>query len=616
MNGILLGGILLYLAFNLGRRVLVLLGAGEEEDETVVFGTALGLGLLGYAVLVLGLCGILSRTSLWWLIGCLAVLGGLDIRRAASVLKSGFSKWKMPSPRKSLVFISLAAIPVFSALLGTFAPEIANDSLCYHLHLPKVFLASGEVERIPYEVNSLFPFLMEMLYTLGLGVSGVTLAKFFHFSTGLLGAGGILIFLRRYVRIEIAWVAAFLFITTPGIINQLDTTYVDAGLTCFTILAVIAFLRWSDSRNIRWMVLSGAFFGLALSVKYFAVLSFLIVLALAVLGCLRRKPDWKRSGIALGALCGTVFLFSAYWYLRSWIELGNPVYPYFYSIFKSGNPLMTYDDIGVSKTLLNFLMIPWTVTMHPEWFEGFAVQLGPSYLAFLPAVIFGWRKIPHRWALTGFSFFYLAGWFLLGQDLRFYFPAVPVLSVLIGFGLANVWEGKTVGKTVRFLAAAVLLIHALLAVYHFRRIYPVAFGAETRDHYLEGMERSYRIAQFVNENLPHDAKILAADEAHLFYFDRPISRECSYANESGYYLKAHSADEAFRLLREDGFTHVLFVESPDVRSPGDLERFRIPRILSEPEKNAFVKSVCIQRSLKSREGKVNYYLYEIGGAGG
>ncbi|HNV87210.1 MAG TPA: glycosyltransferase family 39 protein, partial [Candidatus Omnitrophota bacterium] len=295
MNGIFLGLIILYLVFNLGCRILALLGVSAEEDETVVFGTALGLGLLGYAVLILGLCGILSRTSLWWLIGFLAVPGVWDFRSAVSVLGKGFLKWKMHSPRKSLVFISLSAIAVFSALLGTLAPEIANDSLCYHLHLPKVFLASHSIGRIPYEVNSLFPFLMEMLYTLGLGVSGVTLAKFFHFATGLLGAGGILLFLRRFVKIEIAWIAALLFITMPGILNQLDTTYVDAGLTCFTVLALIAFLRWADTRNLRWMILSGAFLGLALSVKYFAVLSVLIVLILAVFECRKNGDSVKQT---------------------------------------------------------------------------------------------------------------------------------------------------------------------------------------------------------------------------------------------------------------------------------------------------------------------------------
>ncbi|HNV87177.1 MAG TPA: hypothetical protein PKL97_09495, partial [Candidatus Omnitrophota bacterium] len=273
---------------------------------------------------------------------------------------------------------------------------------------------------------------------------------------------------------------------------------------------------------------------------------------------------------------------------------------------------MHYDDIGVPKTLLNFLMIPWTLTMHPDKFEGFAVQLGPSYLAFLPAVFFGWRKIPCRGILAAFAFFYLAGWFLLGQDLRFFFPAVPVLSILTGFALAQVWNDAAIGKAVRFLAAGVFLLHTALAVYHFRRIYPVAFGAETMDHYLEGMERSYRIAKFVNENLAPGARILAADEAHLFYFDRPISRECSYARETAYYLRAQSSDQVFRSFERDGFTHILFVESPDVGPAGDLEPLRVARILSGPEKNAFVKSVYIQRSSRIGGGQINYSLYEIG----
>src|SRR4029450_2739993 len=60
-------------------------------------------------------------------------------------------------------YAALLAIPCLLAagasLVSARAPAGAGDALCYHLELPKVFLARGSIEYLPLHENSTFPLL-------------------------------------------------------------------------------------------------------------------------------------------------------------------------------------------------------------------------------------------------------------------------------------------------------------------------------------------------------------------------------------------------------------------------------------------------------------------------
>src|SRR3989338_4580768 len=261
---VLLFGILVSAAcYGTGRRVLRLFNLGCDRLETFSFGTGLGLGILAYGVLILGIFHILTPIALWTLLGVFGIVGffpsdsvdfsWLHLRHSdpehnegeeSKSLKSeilrqprkGAASLKPPQDDANFCFLltGLVLICLVCAFSGVLAPETANDSLCYHLNLPKQFLWAHQVFALPYDVNAGFPLLMEMLYTLGLGIGGAGLAKFFHFLTGLIPAGCIAAAASRMVPSQYGKWAGLLFLTTPGILNQLGTTYVDVGLACFT----------------------------------------------------------------------------------------------------------------------------------------------------------------------------------------------------------------------------------------------------------------------------------------------------------------------------------------------------------------------------------------------
>lgn len=621
---LLLGVFIFCLALACGRKALQVIKVSCEKDEEIVFGTGLGLGLLSYAVLLLGVLGVLQPPFLWGLLFFLLVLAGRNIEDSFQVLKGGFGAWKIPLTKVNLLILSLSFATLIAILAGTLAPETANDSLCYHLHLPKLFLEQGSVTPPPYEVNALFPFLMEMLYTLALGLNfshdqplwgGMILAKFFHLGTGLLAMGAILIFLKRHTRTEFAWYGALLFGTTPVVVNQLATTYVDVGGACFSMLALFSILRWVDSRQRGWIVLAGIFSGFTLSVKYLGLIS-VSAISLVILGQFFCKGNLAKTVKDSAFFVGAMILFCGYWYLRSYLELGNPVYPYFYSVFKSGYAHIHYSDIGVSKDWLSFLGLPWTITMHPEKFEGFGVQIGPGYLAFLPmAFLYGFRKTPHGKSLLFFAAFYFVSWFFLGQSLRFFIPVLPVLSVLIAVGLAVMERPDGISRSMSWLFVFVFLIHTVLALFHYRGSFKVASGGESQEEYLSRVERSYLVAKYVNSHLSEKVKILNCDDPRMFYFRRSIVREGIYADRTGYFKKADSPPEILKHLIGQGFTHILWAER--IRSvdspPLNLEPLRIPRLLAENEKGlaSLFEEIYTQQVTTPEEEKITYHLYSI-----
>lgn len=608
---LLLGLIIIYSCFSLGRLAFSFINPDLRAPEETVFATAAGMGLLAYIILVIGLLGFLTPVVLWSLVTALILLGAFRFSSDREVLGAFTKTLSGPWTFTGILAWTAGAVCFVMMLAGVLTPETANDSLCYHLQIPKIYLQHHRIFSIPYDVTSEFPLLMEMLYTLGLGLYGVYLAKFFHFAAGLLlaAAVGISTFRLTLNKKAASW-AALLFLTTPVIVNQITTTYVDVALALYSYLALNALFLYSDQpgRYNRLLILAGLFIGFAMSVKYLALITAAYIVLFMVSRFKHQPSIWIQNLFLFGIFS---VLAGCYWYVHSYIVTGNPVYPYFAKIFGSGDAAIHYNDIGVAKAPLNFLAVFWTLTMKPHIFEGFGVQLGPGYLAFIPAAIFmAWKKVKR---MVLYSLFFLVAWFLLGQSLRFLVPLLPVLSIMAGVSLALMMNKGWAGRIFIFLFMAVIGFHAALAVYHHRREWKTAAGIETPVQYLEKMERSYAPAVWVNKNLPAKSKILNADETHMFYFRPAMIRESVYADKSRYWESAANVDEIAGRLKKDGFTHILFAYRPQFDYAAKMDPMRVPSLMTDP-KNRLASGVkeVYTYSFTDQEGlQTDYHLLEI-----
>lgn len=608
---LLLGFAILYGCFSAGRYLLSLINPDLRAPEEAVFAAASGLGLIAYLILGVGLLGFLTPTVLWGIAGALGVTALIRFSSDLEILKAVLKPLSGPWTFWGILVWTAGAVCIFTMLTGVLTPEIANDSLCYHLHIPKIYLQNHKIFSIPYDVTSEFPLFMEMLYTFGLGLGGMVLAKFFHFAMGLLLAAGAAISVYRLTQNKKAasWTAALL-LTTPVVVNQITTTYVDVALACYSFLALNALFLYSDQpgRYNNLLVFCGIFIGFALSIKYLALITAAYIVLFMISRFKHQPSIWIQNLFLFGIFS---LLAGAYWYVHSYLVTGNPVYPYFARVFGSGDATIHYNDIGVAKTFTNFLTVFWTATMKPQIFEGYGVQIGPAYLAFAPAgILLAWKQ-SRRYAL--YTLFFLAAWFLLGQSLRFLVPLLPVLALLSGVGLALIMPRGWTGKVFQVLFASVIIFHTALAVYHHRREFKAAAGIESASDYLLKMERSYAPAVWVNANLPKDAKILNADETRMFYFNRTLIRESVYADKELYWTGAKTADGVIASLKKRGFTHILFATRAGIDYAAKMDSMRVPVLFSDPKNRlaSSIKELYTNSFTDPESVKTDYYLYQI-----
>ena len=536
---------------------------GRDWEETLVFSYGLGLIFLSYLVLGLGLAGFLEKRFLW---AGLGILGGLGVVRLPSFLRRLNPTDKIQEKDPTPVWLEICFWWVIVWVgLGAFVPIFDSDSLAYHLSTPLEFLRMKHTGLVTDDVNSLFPFFTEMLFTLGIALRNETVAQLLSWSVGVLLTVAIASFFARFFDSK-KWgrIAGLFFLLTPGIFNEMRVPLVDVAWACYGFLSFYALAVAMSGEKKGWLLISFIFLGVTLGIKYLAALS--LVSAFAAFIFLAVSSGWKPTWILKWgvAMLATVFIVSGYWYVKAYAVCGNPFYPYFNRFFglepllaASSHAVEEYGHkAGMGSGLLSLLALPFNMTFFPALFDGWAEQIGPAYLVFLPFMFWGrWNRV--RAALGIYSLVFILGLFRLAQVTRFFFPALPFITLLITSGIyffCGVRRGKCL--PVYFFLASVLFLNSAILGFHSREGFSFLLGFETRDAFLAKRERSYSIAKFVNENTSSDAKILNAEEVRMFYFDRVLVRESGYRARTKYDENQNSETVVGR-LKQDGFTHLL-----------------------------------------------------------
>ena len=624
-----LGGVVAA-CFGLGRR---LLRAGSirfaTAPEELAWSISLGMGFFGMVLFELGLAGLLYRELILALTVLAAILSLPEFARWFARSKAawlrgdaedaGGTQFAAESSRTTSRFIGvslvLAGVAVVAALLGALAPPTAGDALCYHLQLPKVYLAQHRITYLPDSANSTYPLLMEMLFLWGLALEGGVLAQLFHWLVGLLLASATFCLAAPVAGRRVAWLATAIVLLVPGVTNQMTAPLNDLGVALYTTLTLAALLRGmglvpvprgGDPRTQgRLMVLAGVCFGFALGVKYVAILclpGFVVLWVASRLWIAKEHDEEATVGRTLntgGALRAAVVMsvvslaVGGGWYLRAAVHTGNPVYPFLSSWF--GSPAS--ESVGSDKTPLahtpaGLLASPWQITMHPERFGGRAAQLGVVFLALVPGL--GWvrpGKALTAVLLAAVAYYFM--WFLLRQNVRFLLPIVPALAAGAGWVLVRgLFEGDALslrmpGWMRRGALAAIVLVfgfNTLIAVARARDTVAVAVGLQSRDDFLRQREPSYAVARFAREALSDDAVILSQDY-RSFYFKQRVVRENIFRLRTGYDARVEPGPEAVGWLRDAGFTHALLLESTGddgIRFEATLNRLLAPCLAELP----------------------------------
>lgn len=568
-----LAGILL-VAAGAGRFVLGKTGIHfASTGERWFFATAAGLGALSHSVFVLGSCQWLYPAWIWTvlcLFGILAAAGGWP-RPVFPSLQPMNTLCRHPLDRISAV---LLGVSIGAGVLLVLTPAIGNDSLTYHLAVPKLFLKHHGFYFIPGNIFSQYPLGAEMLYSVGLHVGGDATAKGIHFAFALMVLTGMGQFSRRHLEMPThTGLALLIFFTVPSVFSSSHTAYSDLAFTLYTFASVYAFCNWFSRQQAVWIALCGALTGLAMSMKYAGLfLPFLGILGI-LWACRQRRIDDSRQALKLLGLYGSlVLLLGCPYYLKNWFMAGNPFYPFFYGIFGGvgwdADQARRYDlfhrTLGMGRGFLDYLMLPWNVSVHARMnsprFDGI---LGPVFLLTLPFIA-GLRRQPGAVKILlvfcGLMFLF---WAVSVQQIRYLIPILPFLSLLAALVVRGYRRNKAVHAFLLVSIFASLGYNGHHIVRHLRIIdpVPVVVGSENPDAFYERLVLPYGMFRHINTRLPEGSKVFFIYMRNLGYLcDRPYYSDAIF--ESHTMEKILSGSESARAvcwaMNRMGITHILY----------------------------------------------------------
>ncbi|MCB9770333.1 MAG: glycosyltransferase family 39 protein [Candidatus Omnitrophica bacterium] len=448
--------------------------------------------------------------------------------------------------------------------LFLFVPRFAHDTLAYHLVIPKTILNFGG-----FEPNSNLFFNMpqnwELLYTLPLWGGGPTAVKIFSFQHSVLVLITLFSFGRSQWGSTMGFLLAFLYLTGPTIQDHLQLAKVENSLSFMVLYTTLAFLKWRENEDTRWMILFGLLGGWLMGCKY-TLWGLSGVFFLAALGVILKNRGLN-GGARMALLLGAVWTVPVLpWLVKNFWFTGNPVYPNLFSLFGGANWSETLDrqlrhqyfqffweeHSGLLNQLKAVLLSPWDLiaAKHLRGRFSFLVILGLFLAPFLRE---SWRERTAPILLLALLGYIM--WVLFpGNESRFLVPVIPLMIL----GAAPLFHRAIRNPRYGWIVLPALLLMGFSQLRFPRTLQLEAFTPEGYQHILETTTTTrYSLWREVEKKVPPDGRIAVFFEEQVYYLDRPYFYHW-FGGNMEILRQAKTPETVEQRLTEDlGVTHLL-----------------------------------------------------------
>jgi hypothetical protein len=319
-----------------------LLRPDSRLDAAITFGVVGAAGAV-VSLLAAGAVGLLHpgvvlALQAAWALGAAAVLRRRDPARLGGRPRAP----RLPGREAvrahpwAALAVALAAVALaWQLLVGLVLPPFAYDALTYHLTMTASWLREANVDPTPLSLCcARYPANAELLFTwpvlllgtdtivdtvqLGFAVLGALAVAGIARTAGLGGAAQVL--------------AGALFAVTPAVLAQSPTDYADVIVAACVLAALHALARFAVTGAPERLVVAGLATGLVLGIKgtgiVWAAALILTATVLIVRWARAGRPPRGATARAAAAFLVACLALGSYWYVRNWIEVDNPVYPF------------------------------------------------------------------------------------------------------------------------------------------------------------------------------------------------------------------------------------------------------------------------------------------------
>jgi len=482
------------------------------------------------------------------------------------------------------------------SLVGAVAPVTGWDATVAHLALPSDYAREGRIYLHSGNVYSGYPQFVHALYAVAYydGAGGrEILVSLLNWFFGVLACLAIYSLGARVGTRQTGLVAAAILATAPIYMDQAAGVGIDLPFAAFSTCALATLIAWRDERKWGWLALAGLFAGASCGIRH---TGFLVCLLLVIGSVLASKP---RTMIRVAACFGGAALIAAApWFVRTWMLLGNPVFPFLLSWF----PAAPIDHIAITTPgdhesiarssgmgLIALLRFPWDIIMRPQLYDGWNKSPGGLVLVLgVPGLLVGGVR---AWSLGAFSASGGLVFFFFQRLARYLLPFFTPMMVVAALAAERIPRGRRfVAAVLIFSFAYGLTLHA--AAMHFK--VKVVLGLETKYDYLASRVERYAAFQYANDKLNDGGTLLMVDQRSYFVNGPTFQNHWSLKRIAGLSLDAQVA-----WLKAEDIRYVMipkdFVENSGAlsneiaamlaewqRHPSVFERLGNPLIIPRP----------------------------------
>ena len=479
-----------------------------------MFKLAISIGIYSYLIFSLGILNLLSKTNVILTTILYLLVCFIYFVKTKSLTNS--INFKGFSNLSKLILLLISSQVVINTI-GVFGPEISFDALWYHLTLPKLFLDNKLISHFPGIIlyYSDMPKLIEMLYVGALSFGGEVIAKLIHFIFGLLILFSIYKLSRKFLSVEFSLIAALIFYSNLVVGWLSISSYVDLARTFFEFLSFFAFILFTQKNDKKYLILSGLILGLAVTTKLVSLGSIGIFIILFIFHFINTKKELAYTIKNILMFIIFCLIVPLPWFIFSYLNTGNPIYPYFSIPVDGGNFIGLPNLIFIPRDILSSFIY----TNDP---------ISPLYLIFIPLILYFYKKMDVKvkylliYSLMSFFLWYLTQYF---RGTRFLLPYIPVFSILSAYAIFKTKELKFKNYLIVLVIFVSLISIGYRGVANVKYI-PVLLGVKSQTDFLkENLNFSYGdfydIDNYFKNNIKNGDRVLLYGFHNLYYVNFP-----------------------------------------------------------------------------------------------
>lgn len=591
--------ILVATVFAAGRELARLFSLSFDGlAEEVAFSVMLGTGAVGLLIFGLGMLGWFSALPVALLFLALLAFTRRGVFRFYTAVIVA-ARHNFISKQRRTVAILFCALLVLLTLRAALPPHVIDEAI-YHLAAPKSFIEARRIYPLYDNFSGDMPLLAHMFYVVCLIVKADIAARVFSLSLAVTTAIALYAFGRRYFSPKVGTLAMFGFFGAGMVLELSVTTRIDVTLAGMGFIALYAMMNYFETDSRGWLWASALLSGFSLGIKYTAAIWVGLMGVMFVYESLFRKRQPFVTVLSRGLLF-SVIAFAAFmpWMAKNYYYFRSPVYPFvtgevaeygpqgtrFFNsederkmdqyLEKSKREIpKTVDRITALMTIAEGNRVErhpfraWEFFTDPEQYNMGAAEghHEPNYLFFLAPLLLFLPK--HRWmvwlALISVGFFCFVA--ATSWIARYYVPIYPAMTLIAAYVLVTLSEKlKPHAPIAGILPATAVGSAVVLTAFVFALQLYVSGAASFLTGQLSRREFLqagfyYPAIDYINHNLPPDARIMLVGAQMGYHLERPYLAEVGW--DTVEWQRLMIRNETLEGINEDikrqGITHFLY----------------------------------------------------------